>query len=81
MLCAQMPDTQDAMYATIPNRETARQGGNAFDAIIGKSGALKSVLQEVSLVADTDTTVLIQGETGTGKELIARSPPRLEPPL
>jgi formate hydrogenlyase transcriptional activator len=61
------------MYATIPNRQTARQDGNALDSIIGKSAALKSVLQEVSLVADTDSTVLIEGETGTGKELIARS--------
>jgi formate hydrogenlyase transcriptional activator len=43
------------------------------DAIVGRSGALASVLQEVNLVADTDTTVLIQGETGTGKELVARA--------
>src|SRR6202044_1245698 len=37
------------------------------------SKALKSVLHEVSLVAAADSTVLIQGETGTGKELIARA--------
>jgi formate hydrogenlyase transcriptional activator len=73
MLCSQVPDAQDNMYATIPNQETTHPGGGALDAIIGKSAALKSVLQDVNMVADTDTTVLIQGETGTGKELIARS--------
>jgi formate hydrogenlyase transcriptional activator len=43
------------------------------DEIVGESAALKSVMQEVSLVAPTDATVLILGETGTGKELIARA--------
>ena len=43
------------------------------DAIIGESARLKAVLQEVSLVAPTDSTVLILGETGTGKELVARA--------
>jgi formate hydrogenlyase transcriptional activator len=42
-------------------------------AIVGKSPALRSVLQQVNLVAPTDATVLILGETGTGKELIARA--------
>jgi len=44
-----------------------------FGEIIGTSSALKSVLKQVEIVATTDATVLIFGETGTGKELIARS--------
>ena len=44
-----------------------------FEQIIGNSRALESVLEEVEQVAPTDSTVMIQGETGTGKELIARA--------
>jgi PAS domain S-box-containing protein len=44
-----------------------------FEEIVGTSPALKSVLSHVSKVAPTDSTVLISGETGTGKELIARA--------
>jgi formate hydrogenlyase transcriptional activator len=44
-----------------------------FDEIIGKSDALKYVLARVEQVAKTDATVLLQGETGVGKELIARA--------
>jgi formate hydrogenlyase transcriptional activator len=44
-----------------------------FEQIIGNSPALESVLEQVQQVAPTDSTVLIQGETGTGKELIARA--------
>ncbi len=44
-----------------------------FEEIIGKSPVLKRVLKQVSTVAPTDSTVLIYGETGTGKELIARA--------
>jgi formate hydrogenlyase transcriptional activator len=44
-----------------------------FDEIIGESAALKRVLDQVERVACSDSTVLILGETGTGKELIARA--------
>src|ERR1700733_14342906 len=43
------------------------------DAIVGESQRLKWVLEQVALVAPTDSTVLILGEPGTGKELIARA--------
>jgi formate hydrogenlyase transcriptional activator len=44
-----------------------------FEQLIGNSPALETVLEQVERVAPTDSTVLIQGETGTGKELIARA--------
>ena len=44
-----------------------------FEQIIGNSPALESVLEQVERVAPTSSTVLVQGETGTGKELIARA--------
>jgi len=59
-------------YATVPYPE----GGHAdrrFERIIGNSAALESVLEQVEQVASTDSTVLIEGETGTGKELVAHA--------
>jgi formate hydrogenlyase transcriptional activator len=44
-----------------------------FEEIIGESPAIKQVLKQVDIVAPTDSTVLILGETGTGKELLARA--------
>jgi formate hydrogenlyase transcriptional activator len=44
-----------------------------FEDIVGKSSAFQKVLEQVSIVAPTDSTVLLHGETGTGKELIARA--------
>ena len=49
------------------------RGSRRFEQLIGNSPALESVLEKVERVASTDSTVLIQGETGTGKELIARA--------
>jgi formate hydrogenlyase transcriptional activator len=47
--------------------------GRRFEQIIGSSSALKVVLEQVERVAAADTTVLVHGETGTGKELIAHA--------
>jgi formate hydrogenlyase transcriptional activator len=44
-----------------------------FEEIIGQSAALRSVLSQIETVAPTDSTVLIYGDTGTGKELVARA--------
>ena len=44
-----------------------------FEEIIGSSAVLKNVLKQVAIVAPTDSTVLILGETGVGKELVARA--------
>jgi formate hydrogenlyase transcriptional activator len=48
-----------------------------FEDIVGESVGLRQVLQQIETVAPTDATVLIQGETGTGKELLARAIHRL----
>ena len=53
--------------------------GRQFDQIVGNSPALESVLAEVKRVAPTDSTVLVLGETGTGKELIAHAIHNLSP--
>jgi formate hydrogenlyase transcriptional activator len=50
-----------------------------FREIVGESGALRRVLKEVETVGPTGSTVLIQGETGTGKELVARALHDLSP--
>lgn len=50
-----------------------------FEDIVGESTGLRNVLREIATVAPTDATVLIQGETGTGKELLARAIHRLSP--
>ena len=50
-----------------------------FEDIVGKSAALRKVLDQVAIVAPTGSTVLLHGETGTGKELIARAVHNLSP--
>jgi formate hydrogenlyase transcriptional activator len=59
-------------YAAVMN-PGADQADRTFERIIGNSAALESVLEQVEQVAPTDSTVLIEGETGTGKELIAHA--------
>jgi PAS domain S-box-containing protein len=59
--------------------EEVAEGTNNFEEIIGTSTAMKRVMGQVEVVAPTDATVLILGETGTGKELIARAIHRMSP--
>ena len=57
----------------IPRAVDENSCGRRFEQVIGSSPALEEVLEQVERVAPTDSTVLIQGETGTGKELIAHA--------
>jgi formate hydrogenlyase transcriptional activator len=59
-------------FDTIERNDQASTG-RRFEQLIGNSPALKEVLEHVKRVAPTSSTVLIQGETGTGKELLARA--------
>jgi transcriptional regulator with GAF, ATPase, and Fis domain len=64
------------LEAVVRDFETLRSGEQDkrnHERIVGKSPALEAVLEQVERVARTDSTVLIQGETGTGKELIAQA--------
>jgi transcriptional regulator with GAF, ATPase, and Fis domain len=61
-----------AGYTTVTN-PGLDQAERTFERIIGNSTVLESVLEQVEQVASTDSTVLIEGETGTGKELIAHA--------
>ena len=61
------------------DEEVARGQDQLFEEIIGSSAAMKRVMGQVEVVAPTDATVLVLGETGTGKELVARAIHRLSP--
>jgi formate hydrogenlyase transcriptional activator len=69
--------TSSASFSSVASRgcrATKVTGVNdGFETIIGASGTLRTVVDLVRTVAPTDSTVLIEGETGTGKELIARA--------
>jgi formate hydrogenlyase transcriptional activator len=60
-------------------RKPERVESSFLDTIVGRRGSLRSILSQVEAVADTSTTVLISGETGTGKEVIARAIHELSP--
>ncbi len=77
MSSAYMIGTNDETTASFNLAQRARSRANASNEIVGESEQLESVMQQVKLVAPTDSTVLILGETGTGKELIAREIHRL----
>jgi two-component system response regulator AtoC len=63
--------TQLEQYAGVLSREA--HGEYSFGAIVGESPALREVLAKVEQVAQTAATVLLRGETGTGKEIVARA--------
>ena len=70
-------DLLDAVQEGLLTREYEGSRGSDHSSphsneIIGGSGAYRTLLKQIDMVAPTDSTVLIQGETGTGKELIAR---------
>ncbi len=68
-------DLLAAVRHAVSGRFPARLAGRVprIGGIVGESEALQAVLQQVELVADTDATVLITGESGTGKDLVARA--------
>src|ERR1700733_4169566 len=68
-----IPRTNDETAATFHVGGLPHVPPVATDPIVGDSERLKSMMQQVNLVAPTDSTVLVLGETGTGKELIARA--------
>src|SRR5712664_656435 len=60
-------------------RKPERAESSFLDTIVGRRGSLRHILSQVEAVAYTNTTVLITGETGTGKEVIARAIHELSP--
>jgi formate hydrogenlyase transcriptional activator len=69
----EMAQLKDRLASEKRYLESEIHSETRWDEIIGKSVALKRVLDHASIVAETDTTVLITGETGTGKERVARA--------
>src|SRR5260370_39606790 len=60
-------------------RQSQRTESSFLDTIVGRRGSLRSILTQLEAVAGTNTTVLLTGETGTGKEVIARAIHELSP--
>src|SRR5215475_10168657 len=69
----QMAPCKNTPAGEKPYAEDDHSGDSRFSEIVGHSAALRRVLQEVETVAPTDATVLLLGETGTGKEVLARA--------
>jgi formate hydrogenlyase transcriptional activator len=77
--CRELAELKDKLAKEKVYLEEEVRTEHNFAEIVGKSAALRRVLKEVETVAPTSSTVLIHGETGTGKELIARALHDLSP--
>jgi len=73
------PNEEDIQLHCESNHAARNKERHIFEGMVGSSLALRRTLEQVMTVAPTDATVLIQGETGTGKELIARAVHNLSP--
>jgi len=75
--CATEESASSALFSTFASRGCQAMEGttanDGFEGVVGTSGALREVLDLVRMVAPADCTALIEGETGTGKELIAHA--------
>jgi formate hydrogenlyase transcriptional activator len=83
LTCATAESTSSALFLTVASRGSqavkGKTANDSFEGIVGASGSLREVLDLVRTVAPTDSTALIEGETGTGKELIARAIHNISP--
>jgi formate hydrogenlyase transcriptional activator len=81
--CTTAESNSPALFSTVGSRKSQamkeKTANNGFEGIVGASGSLREVLDLVRMVALTDSTALIEGETGTGKELIARAIHNISP--
>jgi len=78
-LAGMLDTAEDAVISMKLHLEAGIRSDRNFEDIVGKSAALRRVLKQVETVAPTEATVLIYGETGTGKDLIARAIHNLSP--
>ena len=72
-LADSLRDAKDRLAQEKSYLESEIQAELGFEQIVGQSAPLREVLKKARIVAPTDSTVLLLGETGTGKELVARS--------
>jgi PAS domain S-box-containing protein len=72
-LTSRLEEQRDRLAQQKSYLESEIQTELGFEQIVGQSSALREVLKKARIVAPTDSTVLLLGETGTGKELVARS--------
>src|SRR4051794_661856 len=66
-------ESKVALSHYLESERDTHESRRGFEGIVGWSAALREVLDQIATVAPTDSTVLIEGETGTGKELIAQA--------